>query len=94
MRLPCALVRSAYQHLHHHCHTLCSCTATPADVAELQSPCWLQEVEWRVRESAILALGAISEGCANGLLPHLEDMVTMLLPKVMTTPCSRGVLQA
>ena len=30
--------------------------------------------------SAILALGAISEGCAAGLQPHLPGMVSMLLP--------------
>ncbi|KAK9804853.1 hypothetical protein WJX72_008726 [[Myrmecia] bisecta] len=42
----------------------------------------LQEEDWRARESAILALGAISEGCATGLLPFLADMVSMLLPKL------------
>ena len=34
-----------------------------------------QEEDWRARESAILALGAISEGCAAGLLGHLAEMV-------------------
>ena len=42
----------------------------------------VQEEDWRARESAILALGAISEGCAQGLLPYLADMVGMLLPKL------------
>ncbi len=42
----------------------------------------MQEEDWRARESAILALGAISEGCAKGLLPYLADMLGMLLPKL------------
>jgi transportin-1 len=33
-----------------------------------------------VRESAILALGAVSEGCHMGLAPYLNDMVKMLVP--------------
>lgn len=40
----------------------------------------LGDAVWRVRESAILALGAISNGCATGLAPYLPDMVAMLLP--------------
>ncbi len=40
-------------------------------------PC-AQEEDWRARESAILALGAISEGCAAGLLGHLAEMVRAL----------------
>ena len=42
----------------------------------------VQEDDWRARESAILALGAISDGCAKGLLPYLNDMLGMLLPKL------------
>lgn len=34
----------------------------------------------QVRESAILALGAVSEGCHMGLAPYLNDMVKMLVP--------------
>jgi hypothetical protein len=34
----------------------------------------------QVRESAILALGAVSEGCHLGLAPYLNDMVKMLVP--------------
>jgi HEAT-like repeat len=41
-----------------------------------------QYADWRERESAILALGAISEGCAEGLQPYIPSMVEMLLPKV------------
>ena len=32
----------------------------------------MQSADWRARESATLALGAISEGCAQGLLPYLQ----------------------
>ena len=32
------------------------------------------------RFPAILALGAISNGCATGLAPYLPEMVAMLLP--------------
>jgi transportin-1 len=40
----------------------------------------LVDLDWRAKESAILALGAISQGCATGLLPHLPGMLQMLLP--------------
>ena len=39
-----------------------------------------QEEDWRARESASRALGAISKGCANGLLSHLTEMVHIMLP--------------
>ena len=52
----------------------------------------LQDKDWRARESAILALGAISEGCAQGLLPYLADMIQMLLPKLDDPrPLVRGI---
>lgn len=35
---------------------------------------------WKERESAVLALGAIAEGCINGLLPHLSQIMAFLLP--------------
>ncbi|KAG1677077.1 hypothetical protein FOA52_001247 [Chlamydomonas sp. UWO 241] len=41
----------------------------------------LGDGNWRARESAILALGAVAEGCHTGLMPYLEGMVSMLLPK-------------
>jgi transportin-1 len=44
---------------------------------------WTQGADWRARESAILALGAISQGCAGGLQPNLPGMVHMLLPTLM-----------
>ncbi len=39
-----------------------------------------QDSNWRSRESAILALGAVSHGCHAGLQPYLEGMIHMLLP--------------
>ncbi|XP_059653889.1 transportin-1 [Cornus florida] len=35
---------------------------------------------WKEREAAVLALGAIAEGCINGLYPHLSQIVTFLIP--------------
>eukprot|EP00871_Galdieria_phlegrea_P002357 jgi/Galph1/3121/GphlegSOOS_G1761.1 len=34
---------------------------------------------WQIRESGILALGAVAEGCLNGLKPHLPALVPFLL---------------
>ena len=42
----------------------------------------VQDPDWRARESAVLALGAISEGCHRGLVPFMGPMVTMLTPKL------------
>lgn len=30
---------------------------------------------WKEREAAVLAIGAIAEGCINGLYPHLSDVI-------------------
>ena len=57
------------------CGSACTCQSAKRVPA-------LQEEDWRARESAILALGAISEGCAKGLLPYLAEMLGMLLPKL------------
>ncbi|KAK4684342.1 transportin-1, partial [Tremellales sp. Uapishka_1] len=35
--------------------------------------------DWRYRESGILALGAIAEGCIDGLEPHLPQLVPWLV---------------
>ena len=42
----------------------------------------VQEEDWRARESAILALGAIAEGCVMGLIPYLPQLISMLLPRL------------
>ncbi|XP_010526881.1 PREDICTED: transportin-1-like [Tarenaya hassleriana] len=35
---------------------------------------------WKEREAAVLSLGAIAEGCINGLYPHLSEIVAFLIP--------------
>ncbi|XP_050232437.1 transportin-1 [Mercurialis annua] len=35
---------------------------------------------WKDREAAVLALGAIAEGCISGLYPHLPQIVEFLIP--------------
>ncbi|CBI18918.3 hypothetical protein VitviT2T_026981 [Vitis vinifera] len=35
---------------------------------------------WKEREAAVLALGAIAEGCVRGLFPHLAEIVAFLIP--------------
>ena len=46
----------------------------PAPQARLAQP------EWRLRESAILALGAVAEGCGDGLKSMAPQIVQALLP--------------
>ncbi|KAG2706080.1 hypothetical protein I3843_05G077300 [Carya illinoinensis] len=38
------------------------------------------DAAWKEREAAVLALGAIGEGCIHGLYPHLSEIVTFLIP--------------
>ncbi|XP_071439731.1 transportin-1 isoform X1 [Hetaerina americana] len=35
--------------------------------------------EWEIKESGILALGAIAEGCIGGIIPHLPELVPYLI---------------
>ncbi|EXB24033.1 hypothetical protein L484_006064 [Morus notabilis] len=35
---------------------------------------------WKEREAAVLALGAVAEGCINGLYPHLSEIISFLIP--------------
>ncbi|XP_076040729.1 transportin 1 [Oratosquilla oratoria] len=35
--------------------------------------------EWEIRESGILALGAIAEGCMSGMTPHLPELIPYLI---------------
>ncbi|XP_048760058.1 transportin-1-like isoform X3 [Ostrea edulis] len=35
--------------------------------------------EWEVKESGILVLGAIAEGCMNGMIPHLPELTPYLI---------------
>ncbi|KAJ4964946.1 hypothetical protein NE237_016795 [Protea cynaroides] len=38
------------------------------------------DLTWKEREAAVLALGAVAEGCIKGLYPHLPEMVAFLIP--------------
>jgi transportin-1 len=40
----------------------------------------LRENDWRVREAAVLALGAVAEGCDNGLDSLAPQIIAGLLP--------------
>eukprot|EP00993_Chasmostoma_nieuportense_P000054 NODE_104_length_3154_cov_167.802775_g97_i0.p1 GENE.NODE_104_length_3154_cov_167.802775_g97_i0~~NODE_104_length_3154_cov_167.802775_g97_i0.p1 ORF type:complete len:897 (-),score=211.37 NODE_104_length_3154_cov_167.802775_g97_i0:408-3098(-) len=41
---------------------------------------------WEVRESAVLALGAIAEGCYSGMRPHLNQLVPYLITLLNREP--------
>lgn len=36
------------------------------------------DVTWKEREAAVLALGAVAEGCINGLHPHLSEVISVI----------------
>lgn len=42
---------------------------------------YLADSDWRLREAAILALGAVADGCAEGLRPHVPGILRLLLGK-------------
>ncbi|KAA8546130.1 hypothetical protein F0562_020976 [Nyssa sinensis] len=52
-------------------------TLMPIVQAKLSST---DDTAWKEREAAVLALGAIAEGCINGLYPHLSEIVAFLIP--------------
>ncbi|VFQ65896.1 unnamed protein product [Cuscuta campestris] len=37
------------------------------------------DASWKEREAAVLALGAVAEGCINGLYPHLSEIIGFLI---------------
>lgn len=39
----------------------------------------LMNEDWLVKESGILALGAIAEGCMDGVVPHLGELIPFML---------------
>ncbi|KAF5294727.1 hypothetical protein FQA39_LY00211 [Lamprigera yunnana] len=39
----------------------------------------LFHIDWDIKESGILALGAIAEGCVSGMLNHLPDLIPYLI---------------
>jgi transportin-1 len=34
---------------------------------------------WEIKESGILVLGAIAEGCMTGMIPHLPELIPYLI---------------
>ncbi|XP_047310116.1 transportin-1-like [Impatiens glandulifera] len=42
----------------------------------------IDDTAWKDREAAVLALGAVADGCINGLYPHLPEIVTFLIPRL------------
>ena len=45
---------------------------------------------WRVRECAVLALGAVAEGCAFGIRDHLSKLVPFLMSFIGDSHVSRS----
>lgn len=39
----------------------------------------LTSEEWLVKEASILALGAVSEGCMDGMMHHLPELIPYLI---------------
>lgn len=39
----------------------------------------LSNPNWEVKESGILAIGAIAEGCMTGMSPHLAEIIPFLI---------------
>ena len=42
----------------------------------------MRDPNWRLRESATLAIGAVSEGCTTGLTPFLPQLIEFLVPSL------------
>ncbi|KAG2408973.1 Transportin-1 protein [Vigna angularis] len=45
---------------------------------------------WKEREDVVLALGAIGEGCINGLYPHLLEVNFLLVDTIMKIGFRKG----
>lgn len=39
----------------------------------------LASPNWEIKESGILAIGAIAEGCMTGMSPHLPELIPFLI---------------
>src|SRR5271154_4136234 len=53
-----------------------------ADLFEVIKPFLVQNIRsenWKIREASVLALGAIAEGCMDGVVPHLPELYPYLL---------------
>jgi transportin-1 len=45
----------------------------------------LRHREWPYREAAVLALGAVADGCLDGVAPHLPDLIPYLISMLSDT---------
>lgn len=45
----------------------------------------LNHSDWKHREAGILALGAIAEGCYDGMTPHLAGLIPVLVKTLNDT---------
>ena len=69
-----------FQHLLPLLKELLSASATPAAASSSSSASSAAYPElWVLRESAILALGAVAEGCFDAIQPHLHELIPYLL---------------
>lgn len=53
-----------------------------AHLFEVIKPFLVQNIRsehWKIREASVLALGAIAEGCMDGVVPHLPELYPYLL---------------
>jgi transportin-1 len=57
-------------------------TVYNAHLFEVIKPFLVQNIrneDWKIREASVLALGAIAEGCMDGVVPHLPELYPYLL---------------
>jgi transportin-1 len=57
-------------------------TVYQAHLFEVIKPFLVQNIRsdnWKIREASVLALGAIAEGCMDGVVPHLPELYPYLL---------------
>lgn len=57
-------------------------TVYNAHLFEVIKPFLVQNIRsenWKIREASVLALGAIAEGCMDGVVPHLPELYPYLL---------------
>jgi transportin-1 len=63
-----------------------------AHLFEVIKPFLVQNIRsenWKIREASVLALGAIAEGCMDGVVPHLPELYPYLLSLLRDQKVSR-----
>lgn len=64
-----------------------------AHLFEVIKPFLVQNIRsenWKIREASVLALGAIAEGCMDGVVPHLPELYPYLLSLLRDPKVSRS----